>query len=75
MQETEGDEKMSNCSASFSEILEYRDLSAWRVSIPELKASLDSNRKAYFVFVVEVQRIDVSTKTGTCFSVHWLAIR
>jgi hypothetical protein len=55
---------MSNCS---SDILEFRDLSAWRVSIAEvrtIKTISDSNIKSYFAFVVEVQRIDVAAKTG-----------
>ena len=50
---------MSNCSSTIGDILEYKDLSAWRVTIPDLKA-----RKDYFVFVIEVQRIDVAAKTS-----------
>ena len=52
---------MSNCSSTIGDILEYKDLSAWRVTVPDLKA-----RKDYFVFVIEVQRIDVAAKTSEC---------
>ena len=59
LQQAEREENMSNCSSTIGDILEYKDLSAWRVTIPDLKA-----RKDYFVFVIEVQRIDVAAKTS-----------
>merc|ERR550525_241894 len=41
---------------------ECRDLSAWRVSIPRLVPRNDPvTGKSYFVFIVQVQRIDVTS--------------
>jgi hypothetical protein len=37
----------------------YRDLSAWRVSIPCVETHQDVNNKPYPVFNIDVQRIDV----------------
>ena len=62
--DAERDESTSNCSSSICDIMEYRDLSAWRVSIPTLATSQDSNGKACFVFVIEIQRIDVTAQKG-----------
>merc|ERR1712223_489190 len=39
-------------------VLEYRDLSAWRVSIPRLRTS-SSSGKHCFVYEIDVQRIDI----------------
>ena len=44
-------------SAGFGNILEYRDLSAWRIQIPAIQHFSDPNGKKYFTFVIEVQRI------------------
>jgi len=66
----EREENMSNCSSTIGDILEYKDLSAWRVTIPDLKA-----RKDYFVFVIEVQRIDVAAKTSNADDLHWTVER
>ncbi|XP_071750169.1 sorting nexin-14 isoform X5 [Lepeophtheirus salmonis] len=51
---------------------EFRDLSAWRVSIPRLTAvSSSSMGKPYFVFVIDVQRIDMESKDGHGEDLHW----
>lgn len=42
---------------------QYRDLSAWRVKIPKL-ATRTSLGKVTFVYVIEVQRIDIASKKG-----------
>jgi len=68
--QAEREENMSNCSSTIGDILEYKDLSAWRVTIPDLKA-----RKDYFVFVIEVQRIDVAAKTSNADDLHWTVER
>lgn len=39
-----------------------RDLSAWRVSIPRVESRHDVNHKTFYVFMIDVQRIDVSDK-------------
>ena len=39
----------------------FRDLSAWRLSIPSLETKYDSNQKSYSVYKIIVQRIDVSS--------------
>ena len=62
--DAERDESTSNCSSSLCDIMEYRDLSAWRVSIPKVETGSDTNGKACFVFVIEVQRIDVTAQKG-----------
>lgn len=38
-----------------------RDLSAWRVTIPEIlpKPDPDNQRKSIFYFVIDVRRVDV----------------
>ena len=41
-------------------MLEYRDLSAWRVSIPRLATGQDGSGRLCFVFVISIQRIDVN---------------
>ena len=58
------EESLSNCSGSLVDIMEYRDLSAWRVSIPKLATSQDAYGKPCFVFVIEVQRIDATIHKG-----------
>lgn len=40
----------------------YRDLSAWRVSIPCVDTRQDVNNKPYPVFNIDVQRIDVKSE-------------
>ena len=63
-QDKAAEEEASNCSGSIHDILEYRDLTAWRISIPRLTTALDNGGKACFVFVIEVQRIDVGAQKG-----------
>ena len=40
----------------------YRDLSAWRVSIPRVDTRQDANNKPFPVFSISVQRIDVKSE-------------
>ena len=49
--------------SSLDSVLEYRDLSAWRVSIPRLRTST-SGGKHCFVYVIDVQRIDIRAISG-----------
>ncbi len=56
-------------------ILEYRDLSAWRVSIPRLATKADENGKKYFIFVIEVQRIDITSTQDNADDLHWTVYR
>ena len=44
-------------------VLEYRDLSAWRVSIPRLRTSASSGKHC-FVYEIDVQRIDIRAVSG-----------
>ena len=44
-------------------VLEYRDLSAWRVSIPRLRTSANSGKHC-FVYEIDVQRIDIRAVSG-----------
>ncbi|RXG68734.1 Sorting nexin-14 [Armadillidium vulgare] len=47
----------------------FRDLSAWRVSIPRVEERIDSSGKMEFVFIVDVTRIDVSGDNPE--ELHW----
>ena len=58
---------MSTGSENLAELLEYRDLSSWEISIPDLVTSLDSSGKACFVFVVEVHS-DAANSANTVSS-------
>jgi len=43
---------------------EVRDLSAWRVTLPRLEPRNDpQSGKAFFVFIIQVQRIDMASQT------------
>ena len=53
----------SNASTSLGSVLEYRDLSAWRVSIPRL-CTTESSGKHCFVYEIDVQRIDIRAISG-----------
>ena len=44
-------------------VMEYRDLSAWRVSIPRLRTSASSGKHC-FVYEIDVQRIDIRAVSG-----------
>ena len=48
---------------SLGSVLEYRDLSAWRVSIPRLRTSASSGKHC-FVYEIDVQRIDIRAVSG-----------
>ncbi|XP_066970780.1 sorting nexin-14-like isoform X2 [Macrobrachium rosenbergii] len=48
----------------------FRDLSAWRVCIPSVEQRFDHNNKAYYAFIVNVTRIDV-TGAERPEEVHW----
>ncbi|KAG1672812.1 Sorting nexin-14 [Nymphon striatum] len=38
---------------------EIRDLSAWRVSVSNVESRMDVHNKQYYVYIIEVQRIDI----------------
>merc|ERR1719317_1312219 len=43
---------------------EVRDLSAWRITLPRLEPRNDpQSGKAFFVFIIQVQRIDMASQT------------
>ncbi|KAK7792107.1 hypothetical protein R5R35_009644 [Gryllus longicercus] len=52
----------------------YRDLSAWRVSIPSVETRQDINSKAVPVYIINVQRIDVRSEDDP-ESYHWVVER
>lgn len=52
----------------------YRDLSAWRISIPYVDTRQDANNKPYPVFNIDVQRIDVKSEEDP-ESYHWTVDR
>ena len=57
-------------------ILEYRDLSAWRVQIPRVATKQDANNgKKFFIFVVEVQRIDITSTKENAEDLQWTVFR
>lgn len=56
-------------------ILEHRDLSAWRVSIPKLSTGTDGQGKACFIFVIDVQRIDIAAQKDDAEDLHWTVER
>ena len=60
---------------SINKDAEVRDLSAWRVTIPRLEPRNDPQTgKACFVFIIQVQRIDVaSQKDGD--DLEWTIVR
>lgn len=55
-EEEEGDDTISAGNEGLNELLEGRDLSSWKVSIPRVATALDGGGKACFVFVVVVRR-------------------
>lgn len=56
-------------------ILEYRDLSAWRVQIPRVDTKQDENGKKFFIFVIEVQRIDITSTKENAEDLQWTVLR
>ncbi|XP_063609356.1 sorting nexin-14-like isoform X5 [Penaeus indicus] len=59
-----------SCSGLEGLTSSFRDLSAWRVSIPRVEQRLDHNNKPYYAFIVDVTRIDV-TGAERPEEVHW----
>ncbi|XP_049774784.1 sorting nexin-14-like isoform X1 [Schistocerca cancellata] len=57
-----------------SEVSTYRDLSAWRISIPSVETQTDINSKSFPVFRIDVQRIDVREEDDP-ESYHWTVDR
>lgn len=53
---------------------ETRDLSAWRVTVPRLEARTVEGR-ACFTFVIQVQRIDVTSQTDGGEDLEWTVDR
>lgn len=51
-----------------------RDLSAWRVSIPDVEMRVDMQHRHYLAFIVEVQRIDVGDGDSPD-DLHWTVAR
>ncbi|XP_064475196.1 sorting nexin-14-like [Ornithodoros turicata] len=51
-----------------------KDLSAWRVSIPTVETRVDMSHKHYSVYIIQVQRIDV-TDTDTLEDLKWCVTR
>lgn len=51
-----------------------RDLSAWRVSIPNVETRVDMQHRHYLAFVIEVQRIDVGNGDSP-EDLHWSVAR
>ncbi|XP_076047790.1 sorting nexin-14-like isoform X2 [Oratosquilla oratoria] len=47
----------------------FRDLTAWRVSIPHVEQRVDVTGKAYYAFIVDVTRIDVTGENPE--ELHW----
>ena len=59
-------------------LLEYRDLSAWRVQIPEVKttaADKTGSKKVFFTFTIEVQRIDITSTHENAEDLQWTVQR
>lgn len=72
----QNDEAASSCSGSLVDIMEYRDLSAWKVKIRKLDIAHDSFGKSHFVFVIEVQRVDAASyHRGNAEDLHWCVNR
>jgi sorting nexin-14 len=60
---------------SLGSILEYRDLSAWRISISRVAPHCDALGKKFFVFVIDVQRIDITSTQENAEDLHWTVLR
>ncbi|GAB6032639.1 Sorting nexin-14 [Chamberlinius hualienensis] len=54
--------------------LSVRDLSAWRVFIPRVETRKDERNKLYYVFIIEVHRIDIKNK-GDLDEFNWTVER
>ena len=81
------DETSRTTSVSLSlgnRLLEYRDLSAWRVQIPEVKTTAggggnggdkNNGKKVFFTFTIEVQRIDITSRQENAEDLQWTVQR
>ena len=81
------DETLRTTSVSLSlgnRLLEYRDLSAWRVQIPEVKTTAggggnggdkNNGKKVFFTFTIEVQRIDITSRQENAEDLQWTVQR
>ena len=65
---------MSNRSG-LDNIPVYRDLSAWRIQIPNVVAQTDQNNKKIFVFLIEVHRIDIDSTKENAEDLQWKVFR
>lgn len=66
------DDTLTASSAkALGNILEFRDLSAWRICIPKVATKCDDNGKTYFIFVIEVQRIDIPSTKENAEDLQW----
>jgi len=62
-------------SKGFNPLFEYRDLSAWRVHISKVATHRDVNGKNSFFFVIEVQRIDITSTKENAEDLQWTVLR
>ena len=61
-------------ASNLNRLLEYRDLSAWRVQIPQVKTSTGC-KKVFFTFTIEVQRIDITSTQENAEDLQWTVQR
>merc|ERR1719376_985804 len=54
---------------------EYRNLSEWRVSIPRLTTSKVGERSPCFVFVLDINRLDIQSQEESGEDLHWCVER
>ncbi|OWF54898.1 sorting nexin-14-like isoform X2 [Mizuhopecten yessoensis] len=63
------DDEIPECMAMEGSFQEFTlpDLSTWRVTIPRIGARPDpeNNKKQYFVFIIDVRRVDLAHNMGT----------
>ena len=71
---TSGDDTLTSLSLG-NRLLEYRDLSAWRVQIPEVKTTTAGGKKVFFTFTIEVQRIDITSTQENAEDLQWTVQR
>lgn len=65
------DETITPSTKGLGQISEYRDLSAWRIKIPNVATHCDANGKKYFIFVIDVQRIDIQSTKENAEDLQW----
>ena len=73
----EQDETLTSMSSRgcLDNIPVYRDLSAWRIQIPNVVAQTDQNNKKIFVFLIEVHRIDIDSTKENAEDLQWKVYR